>query len=70
MRILSFDLHQHCETRLALYQRCDVGVFRASDQVAFPVTGDGTILDLCRTVVYRNVVDDLPSWLTLSAGVL
>ncbi len=33
---------------MSFHQRCDVTVAGAAEQIAFPMTGNGTILNLCR----------------------
>ena len=40
-------LDQGGKTRMSLHQRGDVTVFCAPDEIAFPMAGDGTVLDFC-----------------------
>ena len=35
------------KTRMPLHQRRDVTVFCATNEIAFPMTGDGAVLDFC-----------------------
>jgi hypothetical protein len=45
-RIFARHFYQHGETRTALDERGDVTVFRAADEIALPMTGDGPVLNL------------------------
>jgi hypothetical protein len=44
---------------MTFHQRDDVAVLRASQQIAFPMAGDGAIFDLRGSFPNRNGVDDL-----------
>jgi hypothetical protein len=44
---------------MSFHERGDVTVLRASQQIAFPMSGDGAILDLCGSFPNGNGVDDL-----------
>src|SRR5579862_1364808 len=44
---------------MTLYERCDVTILRASQQIAFPMSGDGSVFDLRRSFSNGNGVDDL-----------
>ncbi len=44
---------------MPFYERRDVTVLRAPDEIAFPMTGDGAVFDLCRSFPNGNGVDDL-----------
>jgi hypothetical protein len=46
-RVFASHLDQGRKTRMPLHQRRDVTVFCAANEIAFPMTGDGAILDLC-----------------------
>jgi len=44
---------------MSLYERRDVTVLGAADEVAFPMSGNRAILDFCGSFSNRNGVDDL-----------
>src|SRR5271163_4736868 len=58
-RVFAAHLDQGCKTRMPLHQRRDVTVFCATNEIAFPMTGDGAILDLCRSFPDGDGIDDL-----------
>src|SRR2546425_10676629 len=63
--LLSWELDQHREARMALDERSHVRVVGARQQVAFPMPGNGAVLDFGRTFSDRNRIDDLsrqPAW--------
>src|SRR5947209_19711758 len=53
------QLDEHDESGLAFDQGGDLAVAGAQQQVAFPVSGHGPILDLGRAFSDRDCVDDL-----------
>ena len=57
--VLARHLHQHAETRMTLHQRGHVTVARPAQQVAFPMTGDGTIFDFRGSFSNGDGIDDL-----------
>ena len=52
--VLAFDFDQHDKARAAFDQRGDMAVSGAAQQVAFPVAGNGAILDFCWSVPDRH----------------
>ena len=58
--VLAANLEQHDKTLGAFDQRGDVAVSGTAQQIAFSVAGNGTILDLRRSVPDRHGIDDLP----------
>ena len=48
------QVQQHCEARGALHQRADCRTAQAKNEVAFPVSGDGPVLDLRRSLTDHN----------------
>jgi len=58
-RIFAGHLDQHGKSRMTFYERCDVAVLGVTDEVTFPMAGDGAVLDLCGSFPNGNSVDDL-----------
>ena len=54
------------ETRMRFHQGCDVAVFGACERIALPVTGNGTIFNLCRSLADGDGIDDLTGGLSTS----
>ncbi len=67
--ILVGDLDQHHIARMPFDERCDVAVLRAADQIAFPVTGNGAVLDRRGALADRHGILDLAEAIALEAGV-
>jgi hypothetical protein len=47
-------IRSKCKTRMAFHQRRYVAVFCPTNEISFPMTGDGAVLDLCRTFSDRD----------------
>jgi len=45
--VFAGHLHQHRKTRMALHQGYDVTVARTAQQIALPMTGNGSVFDFC-----------------------
>ena len=61
--------YQYGETRMTFHQGCDVTVVRAAQQIALPMTGNGTVLDLRGPFPDGDGIDDLPTAVSAIAGV-
>ena len=59
--VFSADLDQHYKARAAFDERGDVAISGTTQQIAFPVAGYRSILDLSWSVADRHGIDDLPS---------
>jgi hypothetical protein len=59
LRVLGWDLDEHEVARLSLYQRGDLAVAGAEQQIAFPMTGHSAILDRCGPLADRHGTHDL-----------
>ena len=60
---------QDDKTRMSFHQGSDVTVAGAAEQVSLPVTGDGTIFNLCRSLADGDGIDDLTSGLSTNPSV-
>jgi hypothetical protein len=49
------QMQQHGEARRSLYERANGGAVQAEDEVAFPMTGYGTIINRGRTFANENL---------------
>src|SRR5712664_1010790 len=58
-RVFASHLDQGSKTRMPLHQCRDVSVFCATNQIAFPMTGDGAVLDFCGPFTDGNGIYDL-----------
>ena len=58
--VLATDLDQYDKPRAAFDQRGDMAVSGTTQQIAFPMAGNGAVLDLCRAVTNREGIYDLP----------
>jgi hypothetical protein len=58
------------KTRMSFHQRCDVTAAGAAEQIALPMTGNGTVFNLCRPLPTGDGIDDLTSGLSTSLSVL
>ncbi len=54
---------------MTLHQRSHVTVACAPEQIAFPMTGDGSVFYFRRSLADRNGVDDLALRVSVNAGV-
>ena len=50
---------EHDETRVSFHQGCDLSVFAAREQIAFPVTGNSAVFDLGWSFPDGDGIDDL-----------
>ena len=57
--VFAAHLDQGRKTRMPLHQRRDVTVFCAANEIAFPMTGDGTVLDFCGPLPDGDGIYDL-----------
>ena len=55
---------------MPFHQRRDVTVFRATNEIAFPMAGDGAVLDFCRPFPNGNGIYDLTARVFKDARVL
>jgi hypothetical protein len=54
---------------MTLDERGHVAVVRPAQQIAFPMTGNGSVFDLGRPFVDGNRIDDLPACVSVNTGV-
>jgi hypothetical protein len=54
---------------MSFHQGCDVAVAGAAEQISLPMTGYGTIFNLCRPFPDRDGIDDLTAGLSTSLRV-
>src|ERR1700675_3990614 len=64
--VLACYLHQHAEARTTLHQRDHVTVARPAQQIALPMTWDGSIFDFCWTLANGNGIDDLTARMSVN----
>lgn len=64
MGVFPRQSYQHHETRLPLDERGDVRVRFPCEEVAFPVTRDGAVVDAGWALPDGHRIDDLPAGLT------
>ena len=60
-RLFPRDPDQADVARAPLHQRCDIGIARTHEQVAFPVSRHRAVLDGGRAFANRDGVDDMPA---------
>ena len=53
---------------MTLHERDDVTVLRAAEQIAFPMTGNGSVFDVRGTLSDRDSIGDLSALLPLCIG--
>src|SRR4029450_10985473 len=58
-RVTAGDLEKHHKAGMALDERCDVRVIRATEKVPFPMAGHSAVIDLGRPFADGNRIDDL-----------
>jgi hypothetical protein len=61
---------RRCKTRMPLHQRRDVTVFCATNKIASPMTGDGAVLDFCRSFLDGDSIYDLTARVFKDTSVL
>ncbi len=58
-RVFAGHLYQRGKTRMSFYQGHDVTVLCVADEMALPMTGNGSVLDFCRSFPDGDGIDDL-----------
>src|SRR5271168_1548251 len=69
-RVFAAHLDQGRKTRMPLHQRRDVTVFCATNEIAFPMAGDGAVLDLCGPFPDGDGIYDLTARVFIDTRVL
>ena len=67
--IFTGHFDEHDETRMTFHQGCDMTVLAACEQIALPMTGNCTVLNLRRSFANRDSIDDLTVGLSASPSV-
>ncbi len=57
--VLAVDFHEHRKPGVPLDERRDVGITASGNEVAFPMPGNGSVLDLRGSIGNRDTVDNL-----------
>lgn len=57
--VFAIELHQHHVARLTFYQRRDLAVATAKDQIAFPMSRHSSVLNARGTFTDRDSISDL-----------
>ena len=59
--VLARDFHQHRKPGVPLDERREVGIATSGNEVAFPMTRDGSVFDLRSAIGNGNPIDNLPT---------
>src|SRR5271168_2578564 len=68
--VFAAHLDQSSKTRMSLHQRRDVTVLCATNEIAFPMTGNGAVLDFCGPFPDGDGIDDLTARVFIDTRVL
>jgi hypothetical protein len=69
-RVFTGHLYERDKTRMTFHQSRNVTVPGAANEIAFPMTGNGAILDFCGPFPDRDSIDDLTAGLSADTRVL
>ena len=67
-RVFAAHLDERGKTRMTFHQCCDVNILGAADEIAFPMTGDGTVLNFRGPFPDGDGIDDLPTAVSARTG--
>lgn len=57
--VLAVDFHEHRKPGMPLDERRDMGIAPSGNEIAFPMPGNGSVLDLRGSIGNRDPVDNL-----------